>query len=602
MMTIEAHRAAIGNFYSRARRHHRHQASGNSFSYAYRQQHGYFGDEEMLFLDNESNNMFCFLKTLFFLTTIVTISCNINLASLKLLLILSGDVELNPGPRSIDMQIALNESYAYSLLSNHSAADRIVNNARRIGLNVSYDEPTLGDGNCFYRAVVQQLRIPEIRNFVHPNLIFTDHDQLRLAVVKYIRQNSSSQLFQNYRYVESCQQGNMTWEQLLTSQERSTVYAEEMFIRATAMMLNLNILVTSETHSRSVPYNLISCSPDESHNISGERQITQMLTDGKETGVLIRLGRINENHFQSLLINDTGSAGSINVTSSSSKSSAVKDQPKATTAATSTQSKPPPPIKTPAFLAKEKVPCLSSDAVKNVPPTILHPQKDLVKDIMTSIKGFTKPKGTETNTENKIRRQQNNFIKKEHSIKEKCDVLNIPYHIPKENETTTETKNRRQRLTRICTKKEKELGLFKQSKSVKPDNLPIDTVQVPPITTQSKNISAPSNPAPAPQESELPSKDPMQIPVNTDRPLIANEAPSNPAPHESRLPSNDAMQIPANIEEPLIADEPMVPDDEPAIELVDISSIHTNPDVVLAALRFEEGETLHTVATCKTCF
>ena len=78
----------------------------------------------------------------------------------------------------------------------------------------------------------------------------------------------------------------MTWEQLLQNQERSTVFVEELFIRATAIMLNVNILVTSENNTRDRPYTLISCSPDESHNVSGEREVTQMLTDGNDTGVL----------------------------------------------------------------------------------------------------------------------------------------------------------------------------------------------------------------------------------------------------------------------------------------------------------------------------
>ena len=37
-------------------------------------------------------------------------------------------------------------------------ATQIVSNARNAGLDVAYDFPTLVDGNCFYRAVIQQMQ------------------------------------------------------------------------------------------------------------------------------------------------------------------------------------------------------------------------------------------------------------------------------------------------------------------------------------------------------------------------------------------------------------------------------------------------------------
>ena len=37
-------------------------------------------------------------------------------------------------------------------------AEQIVINARQIGLNVSAGDKTSGDGNCFYHALLQQIR------------------------------------------------------------------------------------------------------------------------------------------------------------------------------------------------------------------------------------------------------------------------------------------------------------------------------------------------------------------------------------------------------------------------------------------------------------
>ena len=41
-------------------------------------------------------------------------------------------------------------------------ANIIVNNARRIELNVRADDVTPGDGNCFYHALLQQLQRSDI--------------------------------------------------------------------------------------------------------------------------------------------------------------------------------------------------------------------------------------------------------------------------------------------------------------------------------------------------------------------------------------------------------------------------------------------------------
>ena len=96
-----------------------------------------------------------------------------------------------------------------------------------------------------------------------------------MDVVNYVLQNSNTELFQNYRSLTATiQDGNLTWEQLLNDQERSTAYVEEIFIRATAILLGIPIMVTSETNTRDRPFTLISCSPDESDNVSGERQVT----------------------------------------------------------------------------------------------------------------------------------------------------------------------------------------------------------------------------------------------------------------------------------------------------------------------------------------
>ena len=63
------------------------------------------------------------------------------------------------------LQLPLNNSYAESLLQNSALtlAERAVTNAHRVGLTyLTFDEPTLGNGNCFYHSIVKQMRRPEV--------------------------------------------------------------------------------------------------------------------------------------------------------------------------------------------------------------------------------------------------------------------------------------------------------------------------------------------------------------------------------------------------------------------------------------------------------
>ena len=66
-------------------------------------------------------------------------------------------------------------------------AEIIVNNARQIGLNVCADTVIPGDGNCFYHAILQQLRRSEINIDHHSSHLNLDtlptHLELRVAIL-----------------------------------------------------------------------------------------------------------------------------------------------------------------------------------------------------------------------------------------------------------------------------------------------------------------------------------------------------------------------------------------------------------------------------------
>ena len=75
-------------------------------------------------------------------------------------------------------------------------ANIIVNNARRIGLNVRDDNVTPGDGNCFYHALLQQLQKSDISIGYHPTHLILNplpsHLELRTAICEYVQQHQNN--------------------------------------------------------------------------------------------------------------------------------------------------------------------------------------------------------------------------------------------------------------------------------------------------------------------------------------------------------------------------------------------------------------------------
>ena len=70
-----------------------------------------------------------------------------------------------------------------------SSAAAMTNRARECGLDVFYCNPTLGDGNCWYRAIVDQIHRKSVYNRISEGLRFTDVGLLRVQVLNYIRMN-----------------------------------------------------------------------------------------------------------------------------------------------------------------------------------------------------------------------------------------------------------------------------------------------------------------------------------------------------------------------------------------------------------------------------
>ena len=131
-----------------------------------------------------------------------------------------------------------------------STCEIIVQYARNIGLHVTSDSRTPGDGNCWYHSIIQQLNNrPEIhRQATHNNQLYDHHHILRLAVVDLIkRSQNETEFIKQYRAFHVNVFGG-SWNDLLKDQERNSVYASERFIYGTAVLLG-DELVTNSTYS-----------------------------------------------------------------------------------------------------------------------------------------------------------------------------------------------------------------------------------------------------------------------------------------------------------------------------------------------------------------
>ena len=184
----------------------------------------------------------------------------------------------------------------------HSTVPQVLATAHSFRLNVFCLSETPGDGNCFYRAIIEQIRDrSDLGDMTRLRLRFSNHHILRQSVVEFVR--SQSELDQPPYYVSHYKtlfEGGVldipgargfTWDELLNQQARDTIYATELFIKATAVMLGKDICVNSPSCDINSPFNRISCFWDRQLQFDANMTLSAYLL----------LASVNNNHFQSLL-------------------------------------------------------------------------------------------------------------------------------------------------------------------------------------------------------------------------------------------------------------------------------------------------------------
>ena len=155
-------------------------------------------------------------------------------------------------------------------------AEQMVAAAAAVGEQLQYHAVTPGDGNCFYHALLDQVRNrPEVRRLVERNVAesdLADHLHLRRAVVGYARANVP------YALIGFTEAG---FHKFLDAQAKSSAFAENSVIQLAAQFLGVDIWLTSDRNSPAAPYTRVDSGevPSEAHII---------------------LGYIEQTHFQSL--------------------------------------------------------------------------------------------------------------------------------------------------------------------------------------------------------------------------------------------------------------------------------------------------------------
>lgn len=194
----------------------------------------------------------------------------------------------------------------------HGTSHRLVQKAKELNLNWQVDVETLGDGNCFYRGVVQQCQRQEVWTSLKPSCRNLTHLQLRANVcnlvqneyncvinnqpetceggrffiTNFIQNNFSSGINDLQQIGIHSMQDMITYQAEGVTKHQNKAWADTLFIQATAVYLGIPIHVMSMNSKREHPFVQILPSFCQRNNT---------------TTCAILLGNENNQHFQSFL-------------------------------------------------------------------------------------------------------------------------------------------------------------------------------------------------------------------------------------------------------------------------------------------------------------
>ena len=181
--------------------------------------------------------------------------------------------------------------------ASRELADEMMETIPGLRKDFKLDQITLGNGACFFTAALQQLRRPEINEKLEPKfrqLCKADTRTFKSLVRRFIFRSKHTVVETLKADFESFTDSRMSWEHYWSSKHlmKPDTWADEMFIRATAWFLQIDIVVHQ---------NIASCSRK---TISGNIDDDQASSNGPKLHVAYLLNR----HYQSILPRTTEAA------------------------------------------------------------------------------------------------------------------------------------------------------------------------------------------------------------------------------------------------------------------------------------------------------
>ena len=187
-------------------------------------------------------------------------------------------------------EMSYDESLVYKELMENSRilAQQILTNIRRLGHNFTLDGLTLGDGNCFFRAILQQCRRPEVYSTLPDEVkVFVDkmdHYGFRKWVKKCVFDSD------HVKVQEETLQPFLPkpWKQYWSDNYmmKNGFWVDDPMVRCTAWFLKMDFMIISDDNE---DYQCVTMIPG---NIDDEKIPTEQK---------LFLGFKAESHYQSIL-------------------------------------------------------------------------------------------------------------------------------------------------------------------------------------------------------------------------------------------------------------------------------------------------------------
>ena len=147
-------------------------------------------------------------------------------------------------------------------------ADEIMKSLRRNGTDDVFklDQLTKGAGNCFMISTMQQLRRKEVYNVSSPNIKeiaeSMNHRLLRSCVYKWIKKNqthpkviSMKSLYETDQVIKKdLGEETKTWEEYWNHMLKDGIWADNWFVQATALFLEMDYWIMDTSCTKEHPY------------------------------------------------------------------------------------------------------------------------------------------------------------------------------------------------------------------------------------------------------------------------------------------------------------------------------------------------------------